>query len=430
MKKIFTTIILFSLVPIWGQVLTLGEAVNMALRQNQQIKRARNQVKIAENFSHPGQANLLPSVSLTGSNQNTKNKPNQGSEISSSVTSAKIQANYSLFNGFRNINQYKQLKSQESLTKLQSRSQIENVILSVIKSYYSVAEITENLNSQQRSLTISRERLERTRARKRMGQADSVDVLSAVVAYNRDSINVVRTRQNLKEAKRNLNQILNRDIAASFEVENEVDFIDLPERDTVNRIAFNNNAEYLATQKNLQLAEINKDMAQSSYFPSLNVTGSYGYNKEQQELGIGVENPSRNWNIGLSLNFALFNGFQRSIQNQNAKIKINNQRLTTQQEREELQKSISNALDRYQNSQRILSMEEENLKSARLNFERTQDAYGLGQVTSTRFREAQLNLIKARQGISQAKYNAKINESRILKIMGQLLGYEKNGNMK
>ncbi|MCF7886739.1 MAG: TolC family protein, partial [Candidatus Marinimicrobia bacterium] len=201
----------------------------------------------------------------------------------------------------------------------------------------------------------------------------------------------------------------------------EVEFLDLPRQDTLKTIAFNNNADYLATQKNLKLARINKDIMQSSYYPSLDISGSYGYSKEQQELGLAMEDPNKSWNVGLSLNFALFNGFRRSIQNQNAKLNIESRQLETRAAKLELQNSLTNALERYQNSKQILTLEKNNLQSAQLNFERTRESYQLGQVTSTRFREAQLNLIQARQGISQAKYDAKVSELQLLKIIGKLL---------
>ena len=66
-------------------------------------------------------------------------------------------------------------------------------------------------------------------------------------------------------------------------------------------------------------------------------------------------------------------------------------------------------------------LEEKNLESAELNFKRTQELFNLGQVTTTQFREAQLNLISARNNISSAKYTAKLLEIELMRLSGQLL---------
>ena len=45
----------------------------------------------------------------------------------------------------------------------------------------------------------------------------------------------------------------------------------------------------------------------------------------------------------------------------------------------------------------------------------------LNQLTTTQFREAQLNLVRARSNHSAAKYSAKIKEIELLRLTGQLI---------
>ena len=85
------------------------------------------------------------------------------------------------------------------------------------------------------------------------------------------------------------------------------------------------------------------------------------------------------------------------------------------------ERNVANAYDAYRNSRTILALQERNLRSAELNFQRTEQLFNLGQVTTTTFREAQLNLIRSRNNISSAKYTAKIAELRLMQLAGQLL---------
>ncbi len=420
--KLFTVLLLiFMFNFVFGQKITLEEAINIALSNNQPIQIARNQIEIAENESHPGQAGLLPNISVQAFNQNNLIIPYQGNNKHKSLSSAGLRTSHTLFNGFGNVNQYKQFRVQESLTQLQSRAQIEEILLSVIDAYYKIAEISESLSIQKNSLNISKERLYRTRQKRKVGQADSVEVLAALVDLNRDSINIIKTKQNLIEAKRNLNRIINHSSAPDFQVDTRINFLDLPESKQLMEKALNNNSLYQASKKNLKLARIYKQVLESEYYPSVDLAGSYGYSKESNQLGISLDKPNMNTTLELSLNFNIFNGFRRNIQNQNAKIIISNRKLYTNQIRTELKQSVFDAFDNYQNNKQILIMEEQNLRSAQLNFERSQEAYQLGQLISTQFRQAQLNLLKAKQGVSSAKYNAKLSEYKILQVTGQLL---------
>ncbi len=421
MKKIIIlTIIIISQI-IYADQLTFENAVNIALQNNQQIMIAKNSVQIAENNVNPGNAGLLPTLSLTGNSSYTKSELSTGIDSELHLNSAQLRASYTLFNGFGNINRYKQLKTLKTQTELQSRYNIENVIFNVSQSFFTVASTQENYNIMKESLNISRDRLKRIQEKGNYGQARTVEILAAEVDYNRDSINVVLANQNLMESKRNLNSILNREIDTELEVIANIEFHELGNMVQLKSFALANNSNYLASIQGLELAEINYNISKSSYWPSLSLTGSNGFNKNAIDFDPGLSDPDKSWSVGLSMNFNLFNGFRTKINNQNAKIAIQNQKLLLEQSKLELEKTLINAYKSFLNDRKILSMEEDNLLSADTNFERTKELFELGQVTSVQFREAQLNLLRAKTNISSAKYSAKLSEINLFRISGKLL---------
>ena len=70
---------------------------------------------------------------------------------------------------------------------------------------------------------------------------------------------------------------------------------------------------------------------------------------------------------------------------------------------------------------RFPDLEKKYVEASELNFKRTRELYSLGQVTTTQFREAQLNLIRSRSNVATAKYEAKIKEIDLLRLTGQLI---------
>ena len=87
----------------------------------------------------------------------------------------------------------------------------------------------------------------------------------------------------------------------------------------------------------------------------------------------------------------------------------------------EVERDIRNAWDSYTNALFVLNVQDKNLQTNQNNFDRTNERYKLGQVTSIEFRQAQLNLLNAELAQSQAKYSVKLAELQMLQVSGQLL---------
>ena len=117
----------------------------------------------------------------------------------------------------------------------------------------------------------------------------------------------------------------------------------------------------------------------------------------------------------------VFNGGQMRIAFQNSKLLAENQSILEKLSKRRLERSVINAYEAYKNSRLLLKLETQNLKAAELNFKRTHDLYQLGQVTTTQFREAQLNLIKSKNVLQTSKYSAKINELKLKQITGDII---------
>lgn len=86
-----------------------------------------------------------------------------------------------------------------------------------------------------------------------------------------------------------------------------------------------------------------------------------------------------------------------------------------------IERDFNNAWDDYHNKLNIYKLQEANIKTSQNNFDRTQEKFKLGQVTSIEFRQAQINLLNAELTKNQAKYSAKLAELELLKISGEIL---------
>ena len=406
------------------EVLTFQDAISMAMESNHQIKVAKNTAEIARNNVNIGNANLLPKIDLVSSaNYQDTELPasSVGAGDDMTTTTASAQASYTLFDGFGNVYRFQKLKRAGEAGELFSRNQIEYTLYSVSGAYYNTALAYESWQIARDLLDISRQRLQRAKQKAVYGQANTIEVLSAQVDLNADSVDALRAKLILNETRRDLNVLLNRHVEDEYGVESVVNFIPDMNFEELKQRAMNNNASYLLQVNQLKQSRLDLKITRSASFPRIDLTTSYGYSRSIDNLNISLDDPTRTLRAGASVSFNLFNGFKTSIQRQNANISYENQKLYEAEARLELEKEIANAYESYQNSRLVLELESKNVKAAELNFQRTQELYNLGQVTTTQFREAQLNLFRAKYSISTAKYTAKLKEIDLLRISGNLL---------
>jgi outer membrane protein TolC len=422
--KIYVIFILIFLnTAVFAQgVLTFEGAISTALHKNHSIQVARNDAEMAQNNVHIGNAGMLPSVSVSASsNYSDTDLANVPANQKSTTNNAQVSASYTLFDGFGNINRFKRLQVLGEIGSLQARSNIEFTLYQVSNAYYGAALAFENLNIAKELTAISSERLQRAKKKSQFGQANTIEVLAAQVDLNSDSVLVTQAQLNWDEAKRNLNVLLNRGISTNFTVESAVNFPENISLTDVQTAAKNQNAAFLVNKNLLKNSEYELKMARSARIPRVDLSSSYAYNQTKSDLKVGLDEPNKILRVGAIASLNLFNGFQTNINIQNAKIELENQQLLEEEARLELERDITNAFEAYQNSRLVLSLEEQNLHAAELNFKRTEELYNLGQVTNTQFREAQLNLVRAKNSISSAKYSAKLDEIELLRLSGRLI---------
>ena len=129
-------------------------------------------------------------------------------------------------------------------------------------------------------------------------------------------------------------------------------------------------------------------------------------------------------NAGINLSWNLFDGGNTKTRVANAKIALENQKILKEQQIETIETTLKNAFEAYNNALFVLEAQKQNVLTNQNNFDRTQERYKLGQVTSIEFRQAQINLLSTQTAFNNAKYDAKLIELELLQLSGELLNVE------
>ncbi len=448
MKKFY---LLFILSIVFGRdiaaqenLLSKEEAVVTTLQNNFNIVVAKNNVEIAENNTGILNSGYLPTLTGTaGANYNRDDSTiefpgrlddngNPFPDVELEKAEAQryntaIRADYVLFDGLGRFYNYKRLKEQYQLSELQARETIENTILQLFSVYFEIARLTENQKVLLQALEISQDRIKRAEYSFEYGQNTQLDILNAQVDVTNDSINLLNANQNLANAKRDLNVILNQDLNNTFKVDTVVRFIPRLQLDEFVKLTNNNNVAVLQSERSLAINDYDIKVSRSGYLPTIGLTGAYGWNLNQSAASAffpGTNTNNLNFAVGANLTWNLFDGGGTTVRVKNAKISYANQELTRKQIELEVNRDILNALAIYENRLNIYQIQEQNVVTNRNNFERSEEQFKLGRITSIEFRQAQINLLNAQTNKNLAKYDAKLAELQLLQLTGQLLNIE------
>ena len=412
-------------------MLSPEEAISLALENNYGIKVATNNVELAENNKDVLNSGYLPV--LSGSASATYNRDNITAEFNNGETTslngaesnrynAALNLNYTLFDGLGRLYNYKQLKEEYNLSELEARQTIELTIVQLLSIYYDISRRSENVSSLEQTLSISKERLTRAEYQFEYGQNTKLDVLNAEVDINNDSISIINARQNLINAKRDLTVVTGNTISEVFEIDTTVTFLDGLDKEMLLIRTLNNNVSLLQAEQNIRINEFSLKASKSGYLPAVGLFGTYGWNENNNNAASFVA-VSTNTGIsgGINLTWNLFDGGSTITRVKNSKLLLENQKLLKEDLILNITRDFNNAWTDYQNKLNIFYIQNDNIRTAKNNFERTEEQFRLGQVTSIVFRQAQQNLLLAELNRNQAKYDAKLAEVLVLQLSGELL---------
>ncbi len=411
-------------------ILTRDEALSLALQHNYSIQVAQKSVEAAKSNASFLNSGFLPHANISaGGNVNYsagENETFQGTQSYDATAAysynASIGITHTIFNGFGRWYGFKQLMETHNLSKLQAQQIVENTAIQLSSAYFQIAQLSETVGILEQSLAISKERKLRAEYRKEYGQSTQLDVLNAKVDVNNDSINLINTLQQLENAKRNLNLIMGRALDVDFGIDTTITFsLGASKEDFLNK-ALERNILIQQTSSSLKNSEYAIKAARAGWFPALTANAGYGYQGSDNPNGAFLTgSQSYGPQAGLSLSWNIFDGGTTRTRQRAAKIAMETQKIQQEQTELTVQRDVLNAYSSYQNTLFVLNAQSDNLATAQRNFERSDEMYKQGQITSLEFRAAQLNMLSTQSSYSQAKYNAKNAELELMRLTGVLI---------
>lgn len=425
---------------------SMKECLDYALKNNQNVEIARYDEQLAQKKVKEVTSTGLPQANINGNfedrlkipqlvipnfNQINPNASSEGGipmgyQYNSNITGEVTQMIYdqSFWTGVKAAKVSEQYYSQNT-------SQIsQNTAYNIGDAYYKVLLIDKQLSLLGANLSNLSKTLEITELQYNNGVAKKVDV-------NRLRVNQTILKSQIKQAQTSKVQALNN---LKFQMGMPIDQ-KLALKDTV--IEFNkaeteagdpksyydNRMDYKLVKTSLELQKLDQVNITNGYFPKLTGFANYGYVGQGPNFGF-FKTTTNEWidyqvsSIGLRLNIPVFDGFRKSAQIQQSKLKQNQLEERLDLTEQQINTEIKNAELQYIDALQRVQAEEENVSLAEEVYEVTQLEFKEGVGTSTdvvnaefSLRQAQNNYIKTLLDLYTARLNLEKSKGNIIEYL-------------
>jgi len=412
--------------------LRIEDAIQKGLEKNFAIRIAKNEAQISANNNSFGNAGFLPVVAADGTvSKRIENNETQYSANSIPDRNDKgakttnynygLDATWTVFDGLTMFATKDRLTLEADIGDEQARLEIENLLADLISGYYQIVAQQKVYKVLENTVQISEERIRIAETKKDLGSGSEYNLLQARADYNADRAALIRSGTLLKQAKIVVNQILSNSTFADFEVQTAIEMGEIMNLNLLLEKASSENKSLMIARLNERVANQEIEELRGDWFPQVDVTGGYGYNKTETSTGFVDFSKTTGFNYGITARINLFDGFNKNRRTQNARLRLKNQQLQLEDLKLNIVSETQQVYEQYIDALSLIELEQQNLQYTKQSQEIALERFRLGTINSLELREAQLSLLNAENRLIVAQIEAKNAETELLRISGDLL---------
>jgi outer membrane protein TolC len=411
------------------ELLSLEDAVKIALENNYDIKIADNNSKIDATNNNLANAGMLPSLNANFTNNNSQLNTTQTQADGSQrkLDNAKnmnltygVGLDWTIFDGLSMFARKEQLNVLEQQGKAELQAAILTRISDVYTTYFDLVQQQQVLASIDKAIVISNQRITTAQNRFSIGKASKLEVLNAQVDLNSDLSLQLRQKELIKISKIRLNELLIRDVQTDFKVANEVTFEQNLDFNELKATAEKQNPQLQAQILTKKVADLNLKQVRGNRYPTVRITSGYNFTRSEASLGFITQSSGQGFVYGVTATIPIFNGFLQNKNEKVAKYQVENAGLLLEQQKLSLNSQLASLFASYQTNLELVKMEEKNLEIAKQNLDITLAKFKIGTITTIEFRTAQQNFVEAAVRYSNAQYVTKLSEINLKELAGTL----------
>lgn len=445
-------------------VLTLDSCRTMALRNNKELRIAREKTKAARYERKAAFTNYLPKLSATGaylhnnkeisllSDEQQTTISNMGTSLATAlpplqslgvdqllnslggalvndlrtdtrnVYAGAVTLTQPIFMGGK-IRAYNQItRFTERLSQAQENASTQETILSTDEAYWQVVSLANKKRLAESFLSLVKKLDSDVEKMIREGVATKADGLSVKVKVNEAEMTLTKVNDGLSLARMLLCQRCGIPLDTPIRLaDEELDDLTLPPNSTTANVetALANRPEIISLELANKIYHQKVNLVRSEFLPSVALTGNYLITNPS--VFNSFENKFRGmWNVGVMVSIPLFHWGEGIYKVKSARAQADAARYQLDNAKEQIELQVNQCAYKVNEAAHKLSMAQKNMEKAEENLRYANLGFREGVIPTSNVLEAQTAWLSAQSEKIDAQIDVKLTDVYLKKAIGQL----------
>ena len=408
---------------------SLKDCIDYALANNIQLQKAKVQQLSALEDIKQSQSALLPSLSLSTSQNVSYNPwPEQGSAI---IAGNKVQAdvkkvyyngsyslsgNWTVWNGGQNTNTVKLNKLAAEQARLDSAVTANNVLEQIAQLYVQILYSDEAISVTKESLKVSQTNEERGKTMVSVGKMSKADLAQLTAQRANDEYSIVEAESNLRNYKRQLKQLLQIADNDEFDVAipsttDEMALKEVPAMNDVYTAALAQRPEIQNAKLGIESSDLSVKIAKAGKMPTVSLNAGLSTSTTSMSQNGWGNQMKNNFTVGggVSVSIPLFDNRKTKTSVNKAMLQKESYLLDLQDKQTTLYSTVENYWLQAVNNQNKFKAARVSTESAQASYELLSEQFNQGLKNIVELMTGKTNLLQAQQNELQSKYLAILN---------------------
>lgn len=408
---------------------SLKDCIDYALANNIQLQKAKVQQLSALEDIKQSQSALLPSLSLSTSQNVSYNPwPEQGSAM---IAGNKVQAdvkkvyyngsyslsgNWTVWNGGQNTNTVKLNKLAAEQARLDSAVTANNVLEQIAQLYVQILYSNEAISVTKESLKTSQTNEERGKTMVSVGKMSKADLAQLTAQRAEDEYSIVEAESNLRNYKRQLKQLLQIADNDEFDVvipstTDEMALKDVPALNDVYAASLTQRPEIQNAKLGIESSDLSVKIAKAGKMPTVGLNAGLSTSTTSMNSNGWGNQVKNNFTVGggVTVSIPLFDNRKTKTAVNKAMLQKENYMLDLQDKQTTLYSTVENYWLQAVTNQNKFKAARVSTESAQASYELLSEQFNLGLKNIVELMTGKTHLLQAQQNELQSKYLAILN---------------------
>ena len=408
---------------------SLKDCIDYALANNIQLQKAKLQEYSALEDVKQSQSALLPSLSLSTSQNVSYNPwPEKGSamiagnKVQSSVDkvyyngSYSLSGNWTVWDGNKKQNTVKLNKLSAQQAQLDSATTANNVLEQIAQLYVQILYSNEAISVTKESLKTSQTNEERGKTMVNVGKMSKADLAQLTAQRAQDEYNIVEAESNLRNYKRQLKQLLQIADNEEFDITiptttDEMALKEVPALNDVYAASLEQRPEIKNAKLGIESSDISVKIAKAGKLPTIGLNAGLSTNTSSMNSNAWGTQLKNNLTFGggVTVSIPLFDNRQTKTAVNKAMIQKQSYLLDLQDKQTTLYSTVENYWLQAVTNQNKFKAAQMSTESAQASYELLSEQFKQGLKNIVELMTGKTNLLQAQQNELQSKYLAILN---------------------